>query len=183
MENTNDILDNDYLSNEGEHGRVKFVGLNKFILLSVITFGVYEIWWMYKAWKDYQQRVDHDIMPAARAIFSIFFMYQLITWMKESAQRLGYTSDYNAGLLFGGYFISNFLARLPDPFWLISLASFLFFIPPIQAYNYALENDPNIRATEQTSFSGRQIVLLVLGGLFWVLVIFGLFYSDGSADY
>ena len=174
MENTNEILDNDYLSDNRGEGQVKYVGLNNFIILSILTFGIYEVWWMYKAWKDYQQRINHDIIPAARAIFAIFFMYSLINWVKESAQKHGYTSDYNAGLLFGGFFIANFMSRLPDPFWLLSLISFAFFIPPVQAYNYALENDPDILATEQKGFSSRQIVLLVLGGLFWLLVIAGL---------
>jgi hypothetical protein len=180
MENSNDILDNEYLSNTDGQSQVQYVGLNKFIILSIVTLGLYEIWWMYKAWKDYQQKVDHNIMPAARAIFSIIFMYPLLNWIKQSAQRHGYPNDYNAGLLFGGFFIANFMARLPDPFWLISIASFVFFISPVLAYNYALENDPDIRATEQSGFNSRQIVLLVLGGLLWALIIAGMLMNTGS---
>jgi hypothetical protein len=50
----------------------KIISLNKFIFLSIISFGAYEIWWIYKAWKFYQQKENLDIMPAARALFSIF---------------------------------------------------------------------------------------------------------------
>jgi len=36
-----------------------------FIFLSIITLGLYSVWWIYKAWRFFQQKEMIDIMPAA----------------------------------------------------------------------------------------------------------------------
>ena len=73
MENQDEILDSRNLETNNDVEEQKIISLNKFIFLSIISFGTYEIWWIYKAWRFYQQKEKLDIMPAARAIFSIFF--------------------------------------------------------------------------------------------------------------
>ncbi len=52
---------------------LKVISVNKFIFLSLISFGLYPIWWMFKAWRFFLIKDKLNIMPAARAIFSIFF--------------------------------------------------------------------------------------------------------------
>ena len=37
---------------------------NKFIFLSIISSGLYPIWWSYKAWRFYQQKQRLDIFPS-----------------------------------------------------------------------------------------------------------------------
>jgi len=44
----------------------KIISLNKFIFLSVISFGLYPIWWMFEAWRFFMQKDRLDIM---RVIF------------------------------------------------------------------------------------------------------------------
>ncbi|HHP6486771.1 TPA: hypothetical protein ACSE37_001147, partial [Acinetobacter baumannii] len=51
---------------------LKVISVNKFIFLSLISFGLYPIWWMFKAWRFFLIKDKLNIMPAARAIFSIF---------------------------------------------------------------------------------------------------------------
>ncbi|MFW6711465.1 hypothetical protein ACODTS_06135, partial [Acinetobacter pittii] len=53
---------------------LKIISVNKFIFLSLISFGLYPIWWMFKAWRFFLIKDKLNIMPAARAIFSIFFL-------------------------------------------------------------------------------------------------------------
>ena len=74
MENEDKILDSGNLEVTNVVKEEKIISLNKFIYLSIISFGVYEIWWIYKAWRFYQQKEKLDIMPVARTIFSIFFL-------------------------------------------------------------------------------------------------------------
>jgi len=51
------------------------------------------------------------------------------------------------------------------------MLTFIFFIPPFKALNFAKQNSSDLIVTEQTSFSSRQIVLIVIGFIFWVLFL------------
>ena len=101
-------------------------------------------------------------------------MTSLFNRILEFAKEKGYTEDYSSLALFIGWIIGNLLARLPDPFWLISILGFVFLIPPFKALNYAKQNSTNFIVTEQTSFNGRQIALIVIGVIFWCLVLLGM---------
>ncbi|EXE34023.1 hypothetical protein J571_4043, partial [Acinetobacter baumannii 554515] len=72
---SNQIKSNQIKSNHIEN--LKVISVNKFIFLSLISFGLYPIWWMFKAWRFFLIKDKLNIMPAARAIFSIFFLYSL----------------------------------------------------------------------------------------------------------
>jgi len=174
MGNQNEILDNDNLDKNNDVEVQQIISLEKFIFLSIVSFGAYEIWWIYKGWRFYQQKEKLDIMPAARAIFSIFFLNTLFNKTLEFAKEKGYNQSYSSMSLFIGFIAGNLLAKLPDPFWLISILSFVFLIPPFKALNYAKQNSTDLIVTEQTSFSGRQIALIVIGLVFWGLLLLGL---------
>lgn len=150
------------------------ISLNKFIFLSFISFGTYEIWWIYKSWKFFKQKDELDINPIARALFSIFFLHSLFNEILDFAQEKNYDKSYSSNFLFFGFIILNFLSKLPEPFWLISILSFLFLIPPFKALNFAKMNSTEFKVIEQNKFSTRQIILIVIGIIFWSLVILGL---------
>jgi hypothetical protein len=131
------------------------------------------MWWLYKAWRFFKQKEELDIMPAARALFSIFFLHNLLTMILDYSNKHGYSKTYSTSGMFWGFIILNFTARLPEPFWLLSLFSFIFLIPPFKALNYAKQSSTEFIVKEQSSFSGRQIVLIMVGAIFWTLVIIG----------
>lgn len=81
----------------------KIISLKKFIFLSIITFSAYDIWWMFTAWRFFQQKDKSKIMPALRAIFAIFFLYPLLKRIKKFSTEEGDTPDYSPALLFIGY--------------------------------------------------------------------------------
>lgn len=174
MENNNDILDNDLLEGTSEVEVQHLITLNKFIFLSLISYGTYEIWWMYKAWKYYKQKEKSDIVPAARAIFALFFLNALFGKIQDSAREKGYEKTYSTVPLFIGFFVVNALYRLPDPYSLLSLLSFIFLIPAFHALNFEKRNSPEIIVNEQTGFSNRQIGLILIGLVFWVLALYGM---------
>ena len=178
MENQDEILDNNVTQPINNIEEQKIINLNKFIILCITSFGLYPIWWIYKAWRFYQKKENLDIVPAARAIFSIFFLTSLFNKILSFAKEKGYGENFSSIGLFIGFFIGNFLAKLPDPFWMISILSFVFLIPPFKALNYAKQNSNEFVVTEQTSFSGRQIGLIVVGIIFLGLVLLGLTIGD-----
>ncbi|MCA4255387.1 DUF4234 domain-containing protein, partial [Acinetobacter baumannii] len=42
---------------------LKVISVNKFIFLSLISFGLYPIWWMFKAWRFFLIKDKLNIMP------------------------------------------------------------------------------------------------------------------------
>ena len=174
MENQDKFLEDDNLEVTYVVEEQKIISLNKFILLSVISFGLYEIWWIYKAWGFFNQKEKLNINSALRTIFSIIFLIPLFNKILRFAKEKGYNDSYPSILLFVGFFVVNFMAYLPDPFWLVAILGFVFFVLPFKALNFAKRNSTDFIVTEQTSYNGRQIALIVIGGIFWTLVLLGL---------
>ncbi len=168
----------DDISFDTDHSNISVpvISLNKFIVFCVITFGLYELWWIYKSWKFFKEKENLDIMPAARAIFAIFFVYYLFEKILDFARANGYQKEYSSGGLTVLFLILNLASRLPDPFGLISLLVFLIFIQPFEAFNYAIRHSEDYRAEETNGLSTRQIVMVIIGILFWILVLIGLFF-------
>jgi hypothetical protein len=176
MSTSDQIIDQE-LGVDIEKEEVEIGEVSRFIILSIFTFGLYQMWWMYKSWKFFKEKEDLDIMPVWRAIFAIFFVSSLFSKCLRMAQSNGYEKSYPAGALAVGFIILGFLSRLPDPFWLISFLSVLFMIQPVSAFNYAIENSTKFRATS-TGFQLRHIILLLAGGALWILMLIGLFYPQ-----
>jgi hypothetical protein len=154
------------------YSKKEIISLNKFLFLSLITFGLYSLWWTYKSWKLFQERFPTDeLMPVWRTIFSTFTLYSLF----ERIKRLAFDSDhvikYSSGWLVFGVIFLNALYRLPYIYGYISIFSCLFFIPPFEALNYSLQISDEYETTMSTGFNTRQIVLIVLGAALWIFTI------------
>ncbi|WP_316771925.1 hypothetical protein [Pedobacter frigiditerrae] len=147
------------------------ISLNKFIFLSVITFGLYIIWWFYKAWRFFQEKENTDIMPALRTIFGIFFLIRLFSKIIDFAKAMNYQKNYSPNLLFIGYLLTILLSYLPEPYGLISISGFGWFIKPFKALNYAKLNDSGYEVILQDRFNTRQIFLIVVGSIWWLLIL------------
>ncbi len=166
-----DLLDSGFVEQEER----EILAINNFIFLFLLTLGLYGVWWMYKSWKFFQEKDNLDIMPAMRAIFSIFFLYGLFERIQSFAQSKGYTKNYSSAALFIAFVLFNLLSSLPDPMWIISILAFVFLIPPFNALNYAMLQSEEYRVIEREGFNQRQIVLVVFGILWWALILLGLF--------
>lgn len=169
-----EILDSDVLEQEYELEDQYIISVDKFVILCILTLGLYEIWWSYKAWRFFKLKEKSDIMPAARVIFGIIFIIPLLNKIQDMAASKGYNKRYPTVLLFIGFILFNMLSKLPDPYWLVSLIAFVFMIPPFKAFNYARQQSTEFRVIEQTSFNGKQLGLIIVGLIFWGLMILGL---------
>ena len=130
MENNNESFETS-IDNNMDIEEKHIISLNKFIILSIISFGLYELWWIYKSWRFFQQKEKSDIMPALRTIFSIFFLIPLFNRIYDFAKEKGYNVNYSSVLLFICFFVGNWMSYLPTPFWIIAVFSFAFLIPPL----------------------------------------------------
>lgn len=150
---------------------------SKFLLLSFLTFGLYPIWWIYKAWVFFIQKEGSNANPAIRVVFNLFFMLALLNRIRRFAKEGGYNgSNFPAisYILIIGVGLCSFF---PPPFFLISLSGCLFFLPSVSALNYGLQESSEVRSYEDDGLSTRQIILVVIGLILWGLIVIGLLSS------
>lgn len=150
------------------------ISINKFVILAILSMGLYTFWWSYKEWRFFKEKENTNILPAVRALFGIVFLISLFTKILAYAKENNYQKSYSSVFLFLGYISVSFLAYLPDPFWLLAFAYFLFFIPAFSAINFAKRNDETIIVVEQEKYNVRQVVLLIVGGVWWTFILLGL---------
>lgn len=170
--NTNDILDQD-LDDQDDQYTIELTTPLRFILFSLLGFGLYGFWWCFKAWRFFKQKDNLKISPPWRAILFLIFMYPLFQKIKNYAKAQGHTPEYSSALLFLLIIATNLLSELPDPWWLVSFLSCLGFIPALRAFNYAVAKDGFYRGVVRQSFSTRQIILIIFGVIAWGLALLG----------
>lgn len=109
------------------------VSLAKLILLSIVTVGIYDIYWFYKNWKYIKQRDDSSIMPFWRAfLFPIWFFPFYRQLKNDSQQRFGRSLLPGIGwmiLLFILYVGASVINNLGNLYNIISLLSILCLLP------------------------------------------------------
>jgi hypothetical protein len=149
----------------------------KLTLMSICTFGIYEIYWFYKNWILIKARTGQNLMPFWRAFFAPIWAYSCFKHIKTSAGENNIPESLSIGSLAALYFILRTLWRLPDPFWLISLFSF---IPIIPVNNVAFKINSKLITDikNNETFSGWNWVGLVLGGLLFLFGLIGTFLPE-----
>ena len=156
----------------------KTMSLKRFIFLSILSFGLYPIWWIFEAWRFFMQKDKLDIMPAMRTILAYFFIYSLFNKIQTYAERQGYSHKNSPLMMCIGFIVSSLLSSLPDPYWLISLFNFVFLIPAFQALNYAKLNSQGFHTVQMKKFSLPQKLLIAFGIVFWILILMALFILE-----
>jgi hypothetical protein len=178
---TLDTLDQSQPTNgDGGNAAAPFfaVSLLKLTVLSICTLGLYEAYWFYKNWKIIKAREISNISPFWRAFFTPIFCIQCFLRVSDYGRALGVVPGPPPARLLGIAWILDCLAyKLPDPYWIVTMFSFVFMLP-IQAYanriNRAVDgqHDPNSR------FSAWNWCAVVFGGGFFVLVLIGSLLPD-----
>ncbi len=70
----------------------------KLVVTSIVTFGLYELYWFCRNWKLLKQRTAPDLMPFWRAFFALFFRYSLFREFKDSAVLRSVSAEFSPGL-------------------------------------------------------------------------------------
>lgn len=178
-----DILDLDFNAEEDNTITVQSVSVNKFIILSIFSFGLYEIWWMYKAWVFMKEKDRIQIMPVARAIFSIFFLNSLFERILQFARVNGYQKQYSSAGLYVIYIVFTICDRLPEPYSVIGIFTFLAFFQPVDAFNKGIELSPYYSLNIRSKFSLWEIIILIIGGILWLAIIILLYSGEDFSSY
>ncbi|OHX14322.1 hypothetical protein BI347_13020 [Chromobacterium sphagni] len=147
------------------------VSPRKFLILSLCTLGLYEMYWFYRNWQLVKQREGSDIWPFWRAVFGYFFCYALLSRIRDAARDAG-AGDLPAGPLSAGWIIISMLWKLPEPYWLVCYAAIACLLPAqiaVCRINEALA--PEHRRNDR--LSGWNIAAIALGGGMLLLAVYG----------
>lgn len=112
------------------------VAMRKFIPLSIMSFGIYQIYWTYKNWLWLFNVEDQKISPAWRTVFSPIMNFSLFERMNRADMPGFKWFKFSATPLAILYFVSEVISRISDkweeaPIWLdaLSLAAVFILIP------------------------------------------------------
>lgn len=149
----------------------------EFIILSVLSLGIYELVWMYRNWKFFKEKEKTDIFPFWRVLFAIFFIHSLFKKILGYAKKEGYKENYSSEWRTFFWIILSLIAWAEHPiFSFLSLLSFLTILAPLDAINfYYRKKETNCKPR---TWKWWHIILIVICILFWILILIGMSLSE-----
>lgn len=152
------------------------VPVGRFILLSLITFGIYELVWFYRNWKLLQKEENLKISPFWRVFFASLFAGSIAGHLQKFLNKKHIETDYSATGIGIFYFILAILWRFPDPYSLISSFTFIPMLPLVKAMNRYWQKE--LQNAQPKKFTWWQIILIILGIILLSLSVLGRFMSE-----
>ena len=150
------------------------VSTRKFVVLSICTLGLYEVYWAYKMWQRIQMRTHEKMSPGWRACFLILYNFSLFKEVQRDSIQRHVPASWNPNVLGLLLIFFSATARLPGGFWFISIGSFLAFLPVLRTVN-AINATTQAAEGVNNEFSGANFIVILIGGLMLLLAIVGTF--------
>lgn len=150
------------------------VATHKFVVMNIVTFGLYQYYWIYWQWRHIARTAAQPLSPFWRTFFAPFWAYSLFSRVRQRARVEEAGVYWQASVLAIAYFLLPLTWQLPDPWSLVSLLGFVPLIPvqrTIEAINarHAGHELPN------RAYSGANVVGIMVGGGLLVLAVVAMF--------
>jgi hypothetical protein len=155
-------------------GRYFVISPLKLALLSLATFGIFEIVWLVKQWRAVREQTGQRCSPLFRGLFAIFFINKLFSYIRGEVQNAGIATGTSVGALtavfIAGSVVSSIAGRIDvGPVWLVGFVTILPLVQMQKEINQlAVRESPD--ALQGLGDGVGAIVLLVLGAVWWCLV-------------
>lgn len=160
--------------------------IHHLVILSLVSFGIYEIYWFYKTWKSIKNYTCADFSPGWRTFGLFIPFYNLVRidgMFRNDIELLRTKVDgvtlIKKPLLYGLSFflLSAICLKLPDPFQLLySISVWPLAVAQGHLNTYWKKGQPDCLV--RTKFSGVELALLIIGGLLLILVLIGLLIPE-----
>ena len=162
-----------------------YIPIIKLILMSIVSIGLYEVYWLYKNWRFIKERDEPDILPFWRGIFGIFFCYSLFKRIKKDTEtnnilKAEFDAVGNASCWIIFNILGHIIGRISNDIisiligFILMYITFIFFIP-VQLYinrvNRLLVPKPNY-----SPWSLGHSVCLIIGIIIWFGIIKTIFF-------
>ncbi len=149
------------------------VSVNKLVVMSIFTGGLYEVYWFYKNWQLIKNRERSNIMPFLRAFFALFFCYALFERISVAAKDSGFNAIDSGPLTVGWIIFAWAFGFLPIPYTLLSVLSVLFLISVQRAVNQ-INSRHSPQVDSNSHYTGWNILWIVVGSIFWLAFLLAL---------
>jgi len=147
------------------------VSLIKLSVMSFVSFGLYEIWWLFKNWKFVQEHTGAMLSPVWRSWFGFFWIYPLLKEIRQAGEAHGLKESFPAGAIATAWIILTLLFKLPGAWALLSIFSF---IPILYAQSYVNQLNRKNNCPINTRFTRGNYIGIVCGTSFLVLAVLGM---------
>ena len=153
------------------------VSLGKLAVMSLCTFGLYELYWFYKQWDTLRRRERENLSPFWRTFFAPLWAFSLFPRIRQLTAKYGVPATWSGGGLALAFLIFGAASRLPARLWMVSLLSFLPLLVLQRAVN-TLNATVAPGAERNNRYSGANVVVIVIGAILLALAIAGTFLPD-----
>lgn len=99
----------------------------KIVILSILTFGFYDIVLLYNYWKVFKKKFGYAISPSCRAIFCGIYCFSLFPKLDKYIKTFNIPSFSPIWFAIFFLFLSA-LYRLPNPYSILNIFTFIIFI-------------------------------------------------------
>ena len=148
----------------------------KLIVLSLITFGVYDCIWSYRYWKILKKDFGYDVLPLIRAIFMGITNFWLFNILDEHMRTYNINSIRPVGLALL-YILFNLFTRVDES--CLFLISFFSFVPlAIIQHKINIINEKNNLPAKINRWNFANTVWSIPCFIVFVLAVVGCFLPD-----
>jgi hypothetical protein len=159
------------------------VSLPKLAIISFCTFGGYAYYWAYKNWCLIKAREQSSIYPIWRGwIFGPYFSYVCFARMRKYGEERQISGSPRMAVLAAALVICTLLVVLPDPYFLVSIFTFIFLLP-VQAYVNKINRAVAPKHNPNSRFGIWNWVGVILGGSMVILSFAGIFITKYYPHY
>lgn len=172
----------------------QIISVKKFFLFSLLTLGMYPIYWGWKNWEILKRVRGLDVSSGVRGFFIVFTSFSLFKQILLLAKDHGYKGNYIPWLLATGFLILNLISnamgrsdeKIDFTAYLIITAILIGLItlvtaPVINAMNYFLNH--NSEDSSKFEIKHNYILIVLLAGIS-IFYFVATFYSELQvADY
>lgn len=157
------------------HAAFLYIPVSRLIVLSILSCGLYEVYWIYKNWRYLKERDGLDIKPFWRGWFGVFYCHSLLKTIHDDCELAPVEqARFSPGGLATGWIIlvlvANAFGRAPGAIASIIaflIPSFLCFVP-VQNYINSVNMKKHPDAPHSKWSTGHSVCLV------WGLLIWGL---------
>lgn len=156
-----------------------YIPTSRLIVLSIVSMGLYELYWIYKNWRYIKERDGLNISPFWRGFFGIFYCHSLLRRIHEDQEARSYGQPaFSSGGLATGWVVLRIIAGAVGhaPSITASIVSALIpsflCLAPVQNYINSVTEQRN-PAQKAHGWSSGHIVCLVFGIVVWALLLIG----------
>lgn len=164
-----------------------YVPISRFILLSIVSGGMYEAYWIYKNWQYVKERDHLEFSPFWRGFFGLFYCHSLLRRIHEDQQARRYVQpSFSPGGLTTGWVLLRLAANFGDratgfaETLICCLIPAYLFLLPVQKHLNAVARKQNPKQPYY-GWSAGHIVCLVWGACLWSMILFGLPGGEDSS--